>query len=136
MRRIEAPTPFLAAAIVLALAGCSSTRTFHTDPAPYSGPAAEIRPTARTHTAVFTTPTGGWRVSLDGVRQQFDVWRAFVTLRAPDPSDIVTQAEVAHAIDTTVLLRENIEVYARSVGKHEEAGSAPYRLAIQAAKSP
>lgn len=83
------------------------------DPSPYNGPEVIMAASTRTHMIDLIAPTGGWSVTLDTVRDEFEVRRAFITITAPNPADIVTQAQVRHALDLGVSLKQNAEVYAR-----------------------
>jgi hypothetical protein len=102
------------AAVSLA-AGCGANKggPMVIDPSPYAGPEIVMAASTRTHMADITTPTGGWTVTLDTVRDDFEVRRAFVTITGPNPGDIVSQARVRHALDLGVSLKQNAEVYAR-----------------------
>ena len=128
------PSLLLAAStLCLALTACrSGPRAVSIDPAAYAGPEIRITPGSRTHIVSFTAPTGGWSLTLDTVRDEFEKRRAFITIIAPGTTELTTQALVEHTLDSQVSLLQNLEVYVRTAARDEPMPGS-YRLAGSAA---
>lgn len=126
----------LAAILVLflaaALSGCHAVGPRPTvDRAPYAGPEVSIDSWAPRHQITITTPTGGWSAKLDQVRDGEGARDVFITLRRPDPEQMVTQALVPHTINSTADARIPIAVYIRVVEHGADPADFPYRLAAR-----
>lgn len=123
----------LCSCVLLAACGGKKGGPMLIDPAPYAGPEVVFANGTRTHRVEVIAPTGGWNVTLNTVRDEFEVRRAFVTITGPDPGDVVSQAQVRHALDLGISLQQNAEVYARQTTR----GVPPpegYRLVGRAEK--
>lgn len=101
----------------LAAGGCSSSSEGPAIAAEaiYSGPTITLDSAGEEHVAKVLAPTGGYRFTIDQVRETKDAMRAFLTLRRPDPTMYHTQAMVEHRVASTVPTWTGIEVYAREV---------------------
>ncbi len=128
----------LAAATGLSfIAGCfGSVRGPVIDATSYDGPAITIDSSQREHIAAITAPTGGWRCTLDQVRDAYRAQRVFITLRRPNPALYNTQALVEQRIGTTVPRDKNVEVFARVIAFDDLSPETPYRAATKADGNP
>lgn len=102
------------------------------DPGAYSGPPMTVDSSEAEHIVVTSSPSGGWRFTLDQVREAYQTQRAFVTMRRPNPALSNTQAVVEQRVATTVYRDNNIQVYARVVAFDDLDPATPYRLAVSA----
>lgn len=71
------------------------------------------------HIVVVTTPTGGWRVSLDRTDRNGGVGEAFITARRP--GGMATQVLTPYRIETGLPADLPLDVHVRTV----ESGEAP-----------
>ncbi len=120
-------------ALALGLASCSSpARGPIIEPGAYLGPEVTIDSTTREHIAVVNSPSGGWRCTLDQVREAYQTQRAYITLRKPNPGLYNTQAIVEQRIGTEIPRNQNVEVYARLISFDDiSPEEIPYHLATK-----
>lgn len=127
----------LALAAAAALPGCyGSVKGPVVETAAYTGPGITVDSTHREHMAVVSAPSGGWRCTLDQVREGYKVQRVYVTLRKPNPGLYNTQAIVDQQIGTTVPRASAVEIYARIIAFDDLTPEAPYHLAAKADGNP
>ncbi len=132
MSAARAIATFLLVVAALSIGACGAKGPRVDAATIYTGPEARMEATDRSHVVVFSAPTGGWRVNLEGHEDKFDVRRAFITLRRPAPDRMVTQAIVEHHIDTAVPLAQNVEVYARVLEEEATGKGVGYKFAARA----
>lgn len=123
----------LFASLLACVAACSSTqRGPVVENSAYIGPPVIIDSSQSEHIAVFSIPSGGWRLTLDQVREAFKTQRAFVTLRRPNPGLYNTQAVVEQRVGTSVDRIQNVQVYTRILAFDDITSEVPYRLSASA----
>ncbi|MBY0112110.1 MAG: hypothetical protein K2Y21_04765 [Phycisphaerales bacterium] len=103
----------LAAACFVALPSCGPGRFVPSkSETGWNGPPIWIESTPE-WTVVAKAPTGGWQFTLDQLMEQRGRTEVFVTLKRPNPSYLVTAAEVEQRVTTPLKNNVPIWVYAR-----------------------
>lgn len=126
------------AALASSLCGCGPSRFVpsKTDAA-WIGPEVWIESTPQ-WTVAAKAPTGGWTFTLDQLMEQRGRTEVFVTLKRPNPTFLVTAAEVEQRVTTPLKNNIPIWVYARIQNFEGEPEDGSFALASksQDAKTP
>lgn len=129
--------------LMLALAACSLVGCGPSRFVPsksetaWTGPEVWIESTPQ-WTVVAKAPTGGWTVTLDQLMEQRGRTEVFVTLKRPNPTFLVTAAEVEQRVITPLKTNVPIWVYARIQNFRGEPEDGSFSLASKSenAKAP
>jgi hypothetical protein len=118
------------ALLVTLILGCQTPNAGpRVDPGPYTGPSVQVDSFAPRHQVVVTTPTGGWDVGVDQVRQSGQRRQVFITAVRPARDQMVTQALQRHELNSTIDSRIPIDIFIRVVDRGTDPANFPYRTA-------
>jgi hypothetical protein len=126
------------AALACTLTACGPSRFVPSkSDAAWNGPEIWLESTPQ-WTVVAKAPTGGWTVTLDQLMEQRGRTEVFVTLKRPNPTFLVTAAEVEQRVITPHKNNIPVWVYARIQNFKGEPKDGSFSLAAksQDAKAP
>lgn len=102
------------AVAAVCLGGCASGQKPRTDQGVYEGPGIRVDSAATTtHILVMEAPQSGYSFAFDRLVEERERVLVFVTVEAPNPAMVYTQALVEQRLGTGVPVGTPLAVYAR-----------------------